>query len=316
VTVGYQPDDAAIVLASDDNYARSIAVVLRSLFSHTSAELCPSVWILDDGISGDSKRRLERVAARAGRSRSLSWIPVPNERLADIGGAGHISRTSYVRFLIPELLPDNVRRTIYLDTDVLVRTDLRPLFEIDLEGKAIGAVRDLAFATVPHPYFGDSMPDYFNSGVMVLDMEAWKSEDLANRALARAAAQDPPFPFLDQDAMNALEVDWCELPDKWNVQVGFLFRPAFSDRFGGFRDELARDAAVLHYTGGLKPWYPDSRQPRTMTWIRTLLASGWYSPREAFQWAAPWLLKRGLLLSFGQSLLTTRNRVRSLLRSA
>jgi lipopolysaccharide biosynthesis glycosyltransferase len=47
----------------------------------------------------------------------------------------------FARFLIPDLLPPEIDRVIYLDQDVLVLKDLTALWEINMDGYPIAAAR-------------------------------------------------------------------------------------------------------------------------------------------------------------------------------
>src|SRR5437763_16981533 len=55
---------------------------------------------------------------------------------------GLASSATYVRLLIDQLLPADLERVIYLDVDLIVRSDLSELWHFDLNGKTIAAVRD------------------------------------------------------------------------------------------------------------------------------------------------------------------------------
>ncbi len=54
---------------------------------------------------------------------------------------GPQSVVTYARFVLPDILA-GVDRVLYLDVDMLTRRDLTPLYETDLEGRALGAVVD------------------------------------------------------------------------------------------------------------------------------------------------------------------------------
>jgi lipopolysaccharide biosynthesis glycosyltransferase len=291
---------SALVFASDENHARALAVAVHSALDHLSAPEATEIYILEDGIADSSRDRVVRLVDAAGAA--LQWVEVPEARLSMLESAlpsasqpntaHHTTRVSWARVLIPELLPSYIRRAVYLDNDVLVRRDLSPLFELDLGGAALAAVGDFAVASEPHPLWGDSAGRYFNSGVLVIDVERWRSASLASRVLAHASAQTRPFPYADQDALNAVVEDWCELSPEWNVQQGFLWRPALTESLSRQRKTLYDRAAILHFTGASKPWHSDSTAPGTTKWVRELLRSGWYTRIESGIWFAGWLGRR------------------------
>jgi UDP-glucose:(galactosyl)LPS alpha-1,2-glucosyltransferase len=55
---------------------------------------------------------------------------------------GHISVSTYFRLCLDKLMPTNVSRAIYLDSDILIRGSLRELWAVDLGENVLAAVSD------------------------------------------------------------------------------------------------------------------------------------------------------------------------------
>jgi lipopolysaccharide biosynthesis glycosyltransferase len=260
------------------------------------------VFVLDSGLTAASRDRLRKVGHRANET-GITWVPVAPDELAEHRGRQHLTPTAYARLLIPALLPARVRRAVYLDGDVLVTDDLAPLFHLPLDDAPFGAVRDFVVPTTDSPKSSVrglvGPKPYCNTGVLVIDPARWLADDFGERALAFARSTTDPLPFADQDAMNAVADHWHELDFRWNVQVLSMHWPELprtilTDRLDRERDELYRDAAVLHFGGVPKPWQPWSyATSRGKTpWAVSLVRSGWYSPAESARWLVPWLSRR------------------------
>ena len=88
----------------------------------------------------------------------------------------------------------------------------------------------------------ESLP-YFNSGVMVVNLEQWRAENIERQCLDLIAKPAGPYRWWDQTILNYLLRGRIGLlPQEWNWQseeVPHLDEPSPS---------------VLHYTTGLKPW--------------------------------------------------------------
>jgi lipopolysaccharide biosynthesis glycosyltransferase len=67
-----------------------------------------------------------------------------------------VSLANYYRLLIPELLPSEIEKVIYLDCDIILNKDISELWNINIKNYLGGCVE-----------IGQS---YFNSGVMVLNL--------------------------------------------------------------------------------------------------------------------------------------------------
>ena len=196
-------------------------------------------------------------------------IPAAAERFEAIPVHGEYTRATYMRLMLPQLLPD-VKRIIYLDTDTVVNRSIADLFEIDLADKPIAACVDfgiqqnieLSLATLgftetarDHLARLDLPADqYFNAGVTVINLDHWRRHDVAGR-LERLLLR-PPHKLLwqDQDAMNLLfRSDYVALDPRWNCLAVILaalqseMPPA--PRLAEIYRLWAADPWIIHYAG-------------------------------------------------------------------
>ena len=118
----------------------------------------------------------------------LHWVEVDEAKLEEIRGHCHrVSQAAHLRLLAGGSLPDSVRKVIYLDADLLIQGDLFELWEQDLQGNIAAAVQDSYLQRYPTHYLpseaaGADWP-YFNSGMMVLDLDAWRSSRVERQYL-------------------------------------------------------------------------------------------------------------------------------------
>jgi lipopolysaccharide biosynthesis glycosyltransferase len=153
----------------------------------------------------------------------------------------------YARIGMPSLLAD-VDRVIYLDSDTLVLGDLSQLWDMDCNNSTAMVCRDRKILRLsedsPWPLDpGEAGLPYFNSGVMLVNLEMWRTEDIQRQCLDLIAKPAGPYRWWDQTILNHVLRGKVEfLPGEWNWQSGEI--PASSDP----------SPRVLHYTTGLKPW--------------------------------------------------------------
>ncbi len=153
------------------------------------------------------------------------------------------------RLLFDRLLPETVRRLIYLDCDVMVRHPIEDLWTTDLGGKTLGGVID------PHRHkvmlgrefrektdiFAYPEP-YLNGGVLVIDLERWAAADLVSRTAQFREAGLLDRLYYDQDIINLVfRNDWTALDFRWNVG-------------NASREHEALEPHIVHYSGDFKPW--------------------------------------------------------------
>jgi lipopolysaccharide biosynthesis glycosyltransferase/MoaA/NifB/PqqE/SkfB family radical SAM enzyme len=198
-----------------------------------------------------------------------SGAPERGHELPPISPYDERSTAAYQRIFLADLLT-GIDRVLYLDVDVLVRRDLRRLWRTDLNGMPFGAVPDPWWVADParRPLFPAG---YFNSGVLLLDLAAWRRQGLTDRVIdhIRAwragrqiglasgdAAASPPKIWGFQNEMNAALVGrWRALAPEWNYSIyhGDQLAPALC----ATAQEMAQahdDPAIVHFMGPEKPW--------------------------------------------------------------
>jgi lipopolysaccharide biosynthesis glycosyltransferase len=108
--------------------------------------------------------------------------------------------------------------------------------------------------------FGLSGPEaYFNSGVMLLDLEAMRREGSTAALVASAREQGDRMLWADQDALNVVLADrWLRLAPRWNCMNSVLLFPEAVEVFGAEAvEEARRRPGIRHFEGPWlnKPWH-------------------------------------------------------------
>lgn len=282
-----------------------------------------NVALVNNGMTEGTQFRLESVVRRAHPQARVHWHRASELDLGNLIGARHITASTYLRLFVDQILPDDVERVIYLDSDLLVRVNLQELLETDLRGRTVGAARDMVIADPSHPYSGivdwrdrgllEGQP-YFNAGVLVIDLPRWRDLGLGRAALEWAHAH-PGFGNFDQDALNAvLGRQWFELDGKWNVQGSLLLlhehppHPWVNEMLRQ-RRRLLDSPSIVHFSGTIKPWHPSSMHPFAPEWRTVASQCGWDGRGRAWQRAADHGLRRSVVQTLRQvGLRPTRER--------
>lgn len=84
--------------------------------------------------------------------------------------------TIYYRLLAHKYLPNDIKRILYLDADVLCINDLSRLYELDFEGNLYAAASHSGLTNVKNVINNvrlgaESGESYFNSGVLLMNLE-------------------------------------------------------------------------------------------------------------------------------------------------
>ncbi|CAA6673470.1 unnamed protein product [Spirodela intermedia] len=171
----------------------------------------------------------------------------------------YLSMLNHIRFYMPEIYP-KLEKILFLDDDVVVQKDLTPLWSLDMNGMANGAVMTCkdTFHRLD-TYLNFSNPEIASSfhpkacgwafGMNIFDLKAWKMHDVTeiyhkwqdlnwDRRLWKLGTL-PPGLIAFYNLTYVLDDTWhvLGLGHESDVQI----------------DEIEK-AAVIHYNGNHKPW--------------------------------------------------------------
>ena len=127
-----------IAFATDMGYFEPTLIAMMSVLKHASRPF--SVHFLGYQLADDAKRRLE-LACRSFADADLSFHELDKDMLA-----GATQKTDYIslvtlgRLGLPKLAQGQV---LYIDGDTITYGDVATLFDLDMKGALIGAVRDV-----------------------------------------------------------------------------------------------------------------------------------------------------------------------------
>lgn len=277
MTAAAEPIAEPIVLAcaADDLFAMPLAVMLRSALSNLNRDRRLWLFLLDGGIRPANRRK---IVDSLDRDRiQIEWVrpsTVALERLWLLCKYGY-PISNYYRLLLPEIIPASVTKAIYLDSDIVVRGNLEQLWNLDLGDRYLlaavnggayhlGMVEHLqGFDFTPYPQATPDQP-YFNAGVLVLNLERWRQDRIAEQVIDLIARYHDLLLFPDQDAMNILLAQqWGQFSPQWN-QVHCIYdyatwqdSPYPESEF----QEARHNPAIVHFTSRPKPWVPGCLHP-------------------------------------------------------
>lgn len=265
-----------LVVATDRAYLPWTATVIRSALDHHAPGEVAVHVVHDGAVAGDDARRLtamgDALVLHELRDPRLGSLPLPR-------GAGPVT---WFRIALADALPD-LDRALLLDADTLVAAPLHELWGTDLGTDVLAAVSNVVEprqrARVRSLGLDDHR-DYFNAGVLLLDLARMRNEDASGALFAYAAANAQRIPGLDQDVLNAVFARrWRRLHPRFNAMNSlWMWRPWACEAFGEAAVDRARSApVVLHFEGpGLcKPWHVLNDHPRRDDYREVLARTPW-----------------------------------------
>lgn len=272
-----------LLLCANHSYLPHAAVAAVSAAEATRAvPLHVHLFTCDADADRDG---LLRTTLRSYPHVRLEVHVVDRGQIAGLGGNGHVTSDAFLRFLAADILPPDVTRVVYIDSDVVVLRDLRELAAADLGGKPVGAVEDIDWRSVSPDGRLSALglgPDerYANSGVLVMDLDAWRREGLHRAIFEYARRAGEGLVYVDQDALNVVLRNRIAFLDRrWNVQAmmyGGALRRMMPAVVAACRDALL-NPGIIHFTTSEKPWTFRASVRRKRLYYRFRAKTAWRS---------------------------------------
>ncbi len=248
-----------IAFVGTANYLQHTGVTMTSILL-SNPNMIFSFHLFINGIENEDKRKLQQLALQTKSGLSLYYVDdgAFQDMLLPDGVA-----SCFYRFVIPSVLwKEQVKRVLCLDSDLMCQGNLRTFMEMDLEGKLMAGVEDTSPEIAEKCKRRVGTQEYFNAGVMLIDIDPWMKEKIGEKAAEMAIERvrsGAKYTSHDQDIFNILLDGKFKLAERkynyiYNLEVRGLFK---------HQPPLIYDsgAVLVHFAAYVKPW---------RTWVQAL----------------------------------------------
>ena len=232
-----------IVFSTDHNYVMAAGITIASLLMAAEGELYDIYVMISSDVTEEDKERLSLQVKTLSPDSCISYVNMEKyyNGAYEIRG---ISKAAYYRLLIPWLIP-NLDKIIYSDVDIIFKTSLRPIFDMDLEDNFLGVAENIYHgAWIDYKKYFDKLGvdylTYFNSGLLVFNSKLQREQNL-DKEYEKLTKQK--FLYQDQDILNIVCKGRTAFFDcRFNLPpTRYLTEPKYSGK------------VAIHYAGE-KPW--------------------------------------------------------------
>ncbi len=285
----FNPEIAHVVYAADNKYAEIFGVSLVSLYENSKDMKDIRVYVFDSGIKEENINKLNTLCEKYHRS-NLYFIKTDtiNNRISMNVKTDRGSLSQYARLFISSDLPENIDRVIYLDCDTIFNDSVKELWNLDLQGKTIGALLD-AFSNSYRINIDLKKNDVmFNSGVMVIDLKQWKEKQIEQQVVRFIVSKNGNIQQADQGALNAVlsQDTYCFHP-KFNA-VTIFFDFTYGDMMIYRKppvfytekqvEEAVMNPVIIHFTTSIfskRAWMKNCKHQYVEKWLTYKEISPW-----------------------------------------
>jgi len=166
-----QNDRINLLVTFDKNYIKPFQTMLMSLINNNPRETV-HVWLLHSAIPQEKLQALEEYCGL--HCVPLTPLKVDRAIFQNAPISKRYPQEMYYRLLAPHLLPESLEKVLYLDPDILVINPLRPLWDVELKGRAFAAASHTGITEIMNDINRVRLGtehDYYNTGVVLMDLE-------------------------------------------------------------------------------------------------------------------------------------------------
>lgn len=261
-----------VILSSDNNQVNAMAVVMTSaILSAAEGTFYEFICFLSDNVTDENRNRLKACENISAGVCSVTLVDMA-EHFKDMGiryngkvGMVHsVTTPALYRLKAPSVL-SHLDKVLYLDTDTMVRKDLRELFETPMDNAYIAGVPVVWAQAKKHDrdrWLRQSgipgMDEYVNSGVLLMNLKAMREDGVEEKCLALVGKKEfAPLDPADQLILNYVCYGRIEfVPCRYNVTMSNMKEKDKVKVFYSAKEarEAFDDPSVIHWTGAGKPW--------------------------------------------------------------
>lgn len=266
-----------VVWSTSDSYAQIAATSIVSLLENCRDIDEINIFIIDMGITAEYKDEITAMIKKYGRNiRFLQKMNIEELTGTNINvGRWHIS--TFSRLFLLHVLPDDMKKVIYIDCDMIIRHSLKPLWEMDMENTWVMSADDCRGEKYRENIGIDRHSIYTNNGLMVIDLEAWRLNNVEPMFIDFINKYHGDITYMDQGVLNGVFQPIRKvklLPLSYNAQtvcydLGYdgiqsCRKPVWAYSKSEF-EMWIKDPIVVHFTtcfmSGTRPWFKKDNHP-------------------------------------------------------
>jgi lipopolysaccharide biosynthesis glycosyltransferase len=241
-----------IFFSATGNYAPFVATTALSVIENTKEPL--RFHIISQHFDTDNKVRLSHFLTSFENVLSVDFFDI-DDRIDIFDEFPPVLAHSivYARLLIPELF--SLPKAISIDLDIIVNSDIKELWNIDIKKYALAACPDISMNNLPH-YIHDILKlsnnhIYFNGGLLILNCDKWRKENIIKKVFNILRKQENNFIWGDQDILNL-----CFDNNKY-LAIEEIYNSVTTCHT---EEKEMYNPKCFHFAGKIKPWLFDCFQ--------------------------------------------------------
>lgn len=247
-----------ILTAINKNYTSQLNTLLKSIQS-SNPKTNFDIYILNKDLT---EQDIEKIKKKIETDRlNLHFKKIPKSEIDTFPVYEKRYPTEiYFRLFATKYLPKNLKRILYLDTDIVVINDLHELYNMDFEENYF--IASTHIKKVLHKFqelrLGlDKNDAYINTGVLLMNLEILRNIPMEEEIIQFVKENSKKLMLPDQDILSALYGNKVKLVDEMKYNLGERAWNIYNlnnPKQPLDLNWIKKNTVIIHYYGRNKPW--------------------------------------------------------------
>ena len=267
-----------IVFCINNKYVIFTCLTVNSILLNNTSQSEYNFYIVENNLTDKDKSFIKNFINK--KKQNVEFIHIDNDKIPLFKEVkrcvSHIANITLARLLLPDILLKTIDKILYLDADLLVTTDLKELYSMNIEEEYVTAMAYDIFLYNFYQGIAKNTPDNYNGGVMLIDLKKWREENISEKCINFMKQNADRFNYTkgdnyhfwygEQDVINivldkkikTLEQKWNNLPIIYESENPTYYIPKMLE------NTQTWNGGIIHYAGPLKPWNFNSKKNKEM----------------------------------------------------
>lgn len=239
-----------ILISINSKFVMPATVMLASLFENNKEHI--TVYMLYSDLKISEIKKIKEYIQSYGNK--LILLKLNSKIFKSVPLGKHFSVEAYYRLIAHEILPKNLKRILYLDSDLIINRSIKKFYNQDIGQNYFVSCEDIDISKKNKIIYRKiNLPKdakYFNSGVLLYNLELIRKEVKFQKILDYISENKKNIVWVDQDVLNGMFYDKVKFDDfkLYNLKVPAVKRDKKSI------DYVYHNSVIIHFTGPTKPW--------------------------------------------------------------
>lgn len=243
-----------ILVTLNSGYIGPLSVMLKSIMIN-EPDTKIDLYVAHSSLTEEDFGVIDKVVDKT-RTTVHSIVVAPS-LLEHAPVLKRISKETYYRLLVLDIIPDDVDRILYMDPDIVVNKSMKDLYNVSFDGAIIagaghttGLLEKINKARLDMP----ENSQYVNAGVLMFNLEEMRKFCTTQDIFDYIEKNIKKLYLSDQDVINGM---FGARTVYFDTRVFNLDEKVFKRERKIDLDWVRKNTSIIHYNGSQKPWKPD-----------------------------------------------------------